>query len=80
MKRVRVNGEVFVTSPLRCENICPGTLVRGYENRRVYRIVGKDNDDYVLRNVRHPDLFEVASASYLMENCWALIPKSPSTP
>lgn len=73
MKHVRVNGEVYTARTMRIEDVRPGTIVRGIEHRRVYRLLCEDGDELIMRNVRHPDLVEVAKTSYVLENCWVLI-------
>lgn len=74
MSRTTVDGKLYVARRLGPEDIRPGTLVRGQENRRVYRIVCEDAGDLILRNVRHPDLLETACADELLANCWRLVP------
>ena len=74
MRKVTVNGETYEMCPLCVEDIVPGALVRGSYVRKAYRILMCDDGDWIMRNLRHPDLVDVATTEWLLENCDHLIP------
>ena len=67
-KTVIVAGKRYRTRVPRAADAVPGTWVRSVFNRCAYRLVCEDGDELVLRNIRHPDLFETCTRRELLED------------
>ena len=74
MRFVTVKGNRFEVVSLREGDLRPGAVVRWKESRKALRIVCFDGDDAILRNMRRPDLLEVAPRESVLEECWLLVP------
>ena len=60
---VTVNGEPCALRPLAEGDVAPGAMVRCRQGRRVYRVLCEDGPDVVMRNARHPELFDACPRS-----------------
>lgn len=69
MRKITVNGKAYTMRPLYLEDVVPGTLVCGCYVRKAYRILMRDGDEWIIRNLRHPDLVDVATTEWILENC-----------
>lgn len=69
MKSAIVNGEPYEVCALRREDITPGTLLCGREVRKAYRILVEDDDEWILRDMRHPKILDAATTEWLLANC-----------
>lgn len=76
MKTVRVNGEAYEVRALREDDIAPGMMVCGDNVRRVYRILMNDDGEWIMRNMRHPQIIDIATTEWLMSNCNRIEPAS----
>lgn len=55
LKTVMFNGEPREARPLTERDMAQGTLLRHCSGRATYRLLCRDGDEAVLRNVRYPD-------------------------
>ena len=58
MNTVIVNGMRHEVLPLSEAGPELGSVLLWRDHRRVYRLLCRDGDEYVMRNVRHPTVFE----------------------
>ena len=61
MQTVMVNGVKYQVLPAGRKALEHGEMLYWREHRRAYRFMCLDGDDYIMRNARHPDLFDVLS-------------------
>lgn len=74
LKRTRVNGELYDVGVINAADIRPGVLVCCKHARKAYRIVTEDRGEMILRNLRHPDMLDVATSEWIYANCYLLEP------
>lgn len=76
MKTVQVNGETYEVRALHENDIAPGMMVCGDSVRKAYRILMSDEGEWIMRNMRHPEIVDVATTEWLMANCNRIEPAS----
>ena len=74
MKRMTVNGKAYEAHPLRAEDVLPGALICCRYVRKTYRIVVLDTGEWILRDLRHPHIVEVADEEWILANCDRMVP------
>ena len=71
---ILVNGEPYRKSSLHDVDFGPGTIIAQRFGRRVYRVLCQDGDELVVRNVRHPSLFDALPLDTLKEEYCLVTP------
>ena len=74
MKRTTVNGETYEVLPLREGDVAPGALVCGAHVRKAYRVLVRDGGEWVLRDMRHPHIVDIADEEWILANCERMVP------
>lgn len=74
MKLVTVNGKPHKLRSMTTADLKPGTLIRPFENRSVYRIVCRDGEEYIVRNVRYAGLIEAVEADEIVSRYHCVVP------
>lgn len=73
---VNIRGEAYELHTLYQEDIEPGALLYGRYVRKAYRILVEDDGEWIMRNMRHPRLVDIATTEWLLANCNRLEPVS----
>ncbi len=71
---IHVNGEPYRKSSLRDADFGPGTIIAQRFGRRVYRVLCQDGNELVVRNVRHPGLFDALPLETLRDEYCLVTP------